>query len=253
MQNILLSILSIFVLVSCNKPQLYEKPTSPTSNFSIMESVGDTLLPTDTCYSLRLVSFQATKEIRNPKWIIGGTSYASNSSNIDLIFQTRNEIDIKLMGSLFDNTDTIIEKHLTILNPRDIISPLAGEYLGSNIDSKSDTFRVSINYWFGSRYSWWSNGAYSITNLPNNYKDKTQNFNGFQRPEIKGIIASTGYKNMAFDKSGNILASCIKGYASIKRGFSDTLIINYRILDTSKYYHNGILSYLDKTFIGIKK
>lgn len=253
MRNILYFILVIFSLTNCGKDQPYKKDTLTVGDFVILENVGDTLLPTDTCYTHRLVSFQSTKEFTSYKWIIGASSDTFYTRSVNLTFTQSDELSIKLKGTLPGNADTLISKHLTILNPRDFVSPLTGEYLGANTDDMADTFRVPVKYWHGSRYPWWPEGAYSINNLPKGYKDNTQNFNGYLRPEIEGIIASTGFKNIAFDKNGNVPALGIKGYATLKRGFPDTLVVNYKILDTSKYNQSNVISYLSKTFIGIRK
>ena len=134
-----------------------------------------------------------------------------------------------------------------------IISPIVGSYHGYNIDKPSDTFTVSIKFWIGVRYPWWSNGAYSVENLPKGYFDTTQNFNGYKRPEIKGIISSNGYKNIAIDKSGYWPATGIKGYGNLKRGINDTLQFAYTVIDTIKFNQTGKLSFSKKTFLGLKK
>lgn len=245
-------IIFFFVPFSCKKNTDHQNVSILTGDITVLESVGDTLLPSDTCYSTRLVSFQCTKNFINPQWIIGEYTYSQGVRSVNLIFPEPDHINITFTGHLSQTKDTVIKKQVTIVNASEHISPLVGQYLGYNTDLKNDTFRIRIEYWFGSRYMWWLNGAYSISNLPRNYKDTTQNFNGYTRPEIQGIIASTGYRNMSFDKSGNILASGIKGYASLKRGLRDTLVINYTVLDSLKYHQNNLISYIKKTFVGIR-
>jgi hypothetical protein len=252
MRYVLFLIIIIFVIFSCKKNSAPQNVSILAGDVTVLESVGDTLLPSDTCYSTRLVSFQCSKNFINPQWTIGEYTYSQGVRSVNLIFPEPNHINITLTGHLSQTKDTVIKKQVTIVNATDYISPLVGQYLGYNTDLKNDTFRITIEYWFGNRYTWWSNGAYSISNLPRYYKDTTQNFNGFTRPEIQGIISSTGYRNMSFDKSGNILASGIKGYASLKRGVKDTLVVNYTLLDSVKYHQNNLISYIKKTFVGIR-
>ena len=222
-------------------------------DFSILEEVGDTSLVSDTCYSLRRITFKASRDFITFNWKIGNISNTFITPSFDFVFPESDQFDIKLHGLLLNRQDTAISKLLVIYQPRELISPLVGNYLGHNIDNINDTFTISINYWFGERYPWWKDGAYSIRNLPKGYKDSTQNFNGYNRPEIQGIVSATGYKNLAFDKSGNIPAQGIKGYASLHRGISDSLIINYKVLDTQKFNSDNSIIYINKQFIGLKK
>lgn len=250
---VLIFFLSCIILISCNKDDAPLPVINYKGDFTILEEVGDTLLPTDTCYAYRRIRFNASKDFITFNWVVGDPINTFSTRSFDLAFSGSNKINVKLNGLLRDKKDTSISKTLVIYQPRELTSPLVGSYLGSNTDNLKDTFTVSIRYWFGSRYPWWSDGAYSIDNLPKNYRDTTQNFNEYYRPEIEGIVSSTGYKNLFFDKTANIPAQGIKGYASLHRGIRDTLIVNYTVLDMQKYNLDNSLVTIKKQFVGIKK
>jgi hypothetical protein len=184
---------------------------------------------------------------------VGGPANTFYTKTFSLVFDGNYELDVQLTGKLTNQQSTTLTRHLTVYNPAQHISPLVGQFAGYNIDNPIDTFTVSIDYWFGQRYPWWSQGAYSISNLPKGFVDKTQNFNGAYRPEITGIISSTGYKNLAFDRSGNIPALGIKGYATIKRGAKDSLTVNYTIIDTAYYNTTHQVKLIKKQFLGTRR
>lgn len=163
---IIILFLSCIILFSCNKEDAPLLVGNYKGDFTILEEVGDTLLPTDTCYTYRRIRLNASKEFITFNWIVGDPVNTFSTRSFDLVFSEKNKIIVKLNGLLKNKKDTSISKPLVICQPKELISPLVGDYIGNNTDNLKDTFTVSIKYWFGPRYSWWSDGAYSINNLP---------------------------------------------------------------------------------------
>lgn len=259
MIRFVLAFCALILLIRCtrNKEQCNENSQSITG-FNIAEFVLDSAMQADTAFTNRDILFKTNSSYSNIIWKIGDDPRLFTNSVVSLKFLSPGSIVSTLSAQQLNSScqyESFTSSGQVVLLPDDgsIQSPLVGEYHGFNTDSPSDTFTVAVRYWAGARYPWWPTGAYSVDNLPHGYLDTTQNFNGYSRPEIKGIIVSNSYKNMAFDKSGNIPAAGIKGYASLKRGLSDTLIANYTLIDTARFTNTGQLTYLRKTFIGIKK
>lgn len=252
-------LLLCLIIISCKKSNTLNKCSSLDYrgvSFQMFETVLDTLLPTDTAYSQTLVSFKAGKNTYSSSWRIGNDPRVFTTESVNLVFNNPISFDATLTASYadecFNETKAVTKKFTIVSNRGDIVSPLKGVYHGYNIDNPGDTFSTSIKYWYGVRYNWWPDGAYSIQNLPKGYFDTTKEINGSSRPEITGIICSNGYKNLAIDKSGDISAQGIKGYASLIKGATDTLVISYKVIDTNIFNQTGQINYLQKKFIGIK-
>lgn len=232
--------------------------TGKSFGFNIYEVIQDTILPTDTAFAGRPVYFKSNSDYQQINWTVGGDPRIFTTPTINLQFSSPTELNVRLKALDYLPTCTQQEfasqKHMVIL-PADgtVQSPLVGQYKGINQDKPHDSFTVSIKFWKGDRYPFWSTGAYSVENLPQGFVDSTQNFNGLLRPEVKGIIATTGYYNIGIDRSGNYPAQGIKGYGSLRRGASDSLIVNYTLMDTAWFTQTGQFRYFSKTFIGIKK
>lgn len=225
--------------------------------FQIYEQVGDTLLPTDTAYEGANIFFKTDESYSNIKWKIGNDPREFNTPIVNLRFNKEETITTTLnaiaVSMCQPKIDVSQQAFSIIRNDGSKVSPIVGTFIGSNVDDLSDSFIVEVKFWYGTRYSWWNNGAYSIHNLPYGYKDSSQNFNGFVRPEIDGIVCSNGYKNLSLDKSGFIPAKGIKGYCILKQGIKDTLLINYTVIDIVKYNQNRLITYITKKFIGLRK
>lgn len=259
MKHLILIITLFIFLSSCkkNKDTCYQY-TGKKFGFNTFEFVLDTLMQSDTVYTDNDIFIKANENYSNIKWKIGNDPRLFMSSTVNLRFSDPELINISIKALSFNQSCNTEEKEysnvLAVLpNDGSKVSPLVGDYVGYNADNPKDTFSVKIKYWFGQRYNWWSNGAYSVENLPKGYLDSTQNWNGYQRPEVTGIIASTGYKNLAIDKSGNLLSLGIKGYASLRSGIRDSLLFTYSIIDTAALNRSGQLVYLQKKYIGLKK
>lgn len=257
--KVFLSTILYVVFLSCTKTT---KPCNSIQSerigFDICEKIADTLLPTDTAYENYSIFFKSNENYRNIKWKIGEDTRSFSEPLVNIIFSNPEDINVKLSAYQANpcdaGKDTTVSKSFTILkDDGTIISPIVGKYIGYEKGNESKLFVIELKYWFGSRYPWWQKGAYSIHNLPNGFKDSTQNFNGAFRPEIDGIVVSNGYKNFSFNKSGFIPALGIKGAGSLKRGAMDSLIINYSVIDTAIYKQSGTISYLLKKFIGIRQ
>lgn len=258
MKSLFLALIILLVLSNCSKKKDVCN-VSATSNFGFKayEYVLDTALLTDTSFVNRDIVFKTNSAYSNISWKIGGDPRIFTNSSVRLKFLTPENLTITLKGDAvnqFCNTEQLTgTMPFVLLDDNGLIqSPLVGYYHGYNVDKPSDTFTVAIKFWFGTRYPWWSSGAYSVENLPKGFIDSTQNFNGYSRPEIRGIISSTGYKNIAIDKSGNFSAAGIKGYGSLRRGARDSLLFNYTIIDTARFNQTGQLTYIKKSFFGIK-
>jgi hypothetical protein len=240
----------IILFLSCKKNKKF--------GFEVYELVLDTLLKADTVYNNSDIFFKSNENYSNISWNVGSDPRVFTSQSLNFRFTSSEVLPVKLKGDKY-NLNCILEENsfvksvVIVDNNNSNISPLVGTFLGSNTDNLPDTFSIKIKYWYGQRYSWWPNGAYSVENLPKGYLDSTQNWNGFQRPEIKGIIASNGFKNIAIDKSGNEPALGIKGYGNLRNGIRDSLIFSYTILDTTMFNQTGQITYLKKIFKGIKK
>lgn len=259
MKNILTSLIFFICLSSCKRNNEICNPSlNGNFDFQIYEYVLDTILETDTAYINKDIFFKTNPAFTNTSWTIGNDPRIFTTNIVNLKFFNPENINVKLsatgINKFCSSEQFTVSKPFVLLDDNGTIkSPLIGTYQGYNSDKPSDTFTISIKFWFGLRYPWWGNGAYSVENLPKGYVDSTQNFNGFNRPEIKGIIASTGYKNIAIDKSGYFPAAGIKGYGNLRRGLADTLLFTYTIIDTLKFNQTGQLEYLKKIFKGIKK
>ena len=258
MKKTLLAAGFVLSFISCKKNHDECKDYSGFKRgFESYEYVLDTLLRTDTSFADRNILFKTNEPYNNITWKIGSDPRTFTSQSVNLRFSNPEILNVILKGNAI-NSNCISENFTStkpfvlIENNGSIQSPLVGIYRGYNIDNANEIFSVAIKFWIGSRYNWWSNGAYSVENLPNGYLDTTKNFNGYSRPEIKGIIASTGYKNIAIDESGSLPSLGIKGYGNLSRGVKDTLIFNYTIIDTAQLNSTGQLKYLVKKFIGIK-
>jgi hypothetical protein len=259
MKKVLIFISLTTLIICCRKKEVAcNNSAGGNFGFKSYEFVLDTILETDTSFANRDIVFKANSNYSNIAWTIGNDPRTFTTSSVNLKFISPDNIMVKLnaVGINKNCTSEQFTKAIPFVLLDDggsIKSPLIGSYKGYNTDKPNDTFTVSIKFWVGSRYPWWSNGAYSVDNLPKGYIDSTQNINGISIPEIKGIIASTGYKNIAIDKSGNFPALGVKGYGNLKRGTVDTLLFSYSIIDTLKFSQTGQLSYIKKTFLGVKK
>ena len=249
----------LIVLGGCfKKYEACVDEASRQTGFLLSELVKDSFIVADTTYANTEILFKANDNYAGISWTIGTDPRVFSSQEFQLRFLSAENLNITLSGQRLNRSCTYepftFTKSLVLL-PDDgtIKSALTGDYPGHNTDSPRDTFTVSIKRWISPTYTWWPTGAYSIDNLPRGYRDTTQSYNGVITPEITGIVATTKYKNMAFDRSGNILAAGIKGYAMLKRGFADTLVVNYTLLDTALLNNSGQVAYFKKTFIGIKK
>lgn len=258
MTNNSIKLIIIILLAGCKKSDDSCKYYSGIeAGFNSYEYVLDTVLQTDTSFVDKDIFFKTNETYSTVLWNIGADPRTFNTQSVNLRFSVPENLDVTLKGTSVDqycNPQNFAQtKPFVVLENNGLVkSPLIGSYKGYNIGNPNDTFTVIIKFWIGARYNWWNNGAYSVENLPKGYIDTTQNFNGYSRPEIKGIIASTGYKNIAIDKHDNFYASGIKGYGGLKRGAIDTLLFNYKIIDTLKFNQTGQISYLQKTFIGLK-
>lgn len=226
--------------------------------FTIYEAVLDSIFATDTSFANREIVFKTNGHYSNILWKIGDDPRSFVSPRIALKFLNPENITVQLRAVGSNKTCDIEEFFSTsgiTLLPSDgsIKSPMVGSYRGYNVDNPQDTFTVSIKFWHGARYPWWSDGAYSVENLPRGYSDTTKEINGIRVPEIKGIVATAGYKNIAIDQSGNYPASGIKGYGNLRRGGSDTLYFSYSLMDTLRLVQTGQFSYIKKEFLGIKE
>jgi len=258
MKKTLLAAGIILSIISCKKNhEVCKNYSGIKRGFESYEYVLDTLLKTDTSFVDKDIFFKPNEPYSNIAWTIGSDPRTFTSQTVNLRFSNPERLNVILKGNAINsncNTEsfTLTKAFVLLENNGSIQSPLVGIYKGYNIDNINDTFSVAIKFWIGSRYNWWGNGAYSVENLPKGYLDTTQNFNGYSRPEIKGIIASNGYKNIAIDKSGNLPSLGIKGYGNLVRGVKDTLIFSYTIIDTTLLNSSGQLKYIKKQFIGIK-
>lgn len=258
MKTIISTLLLILFFTSCKKNKdTCNQYTGNKFGFKNYELILDSLMESDTVYTENNIFFKANENYGNIKWKIGEDSREFTTPSVNLRFTDPDVVNISIKGLTYNqhcNTEEKSYLGMLVVLPNDgsKISPLTGKYNGYNVDKPIDTFTVSIKYWFGQRYNWWSLGAYSIDNLPKKYIDSTQNWNGYQRPEIRGIIASTGYRNIAIDKSGNLPALGIKGYGTLRSGVKDSLIFYYSIIDTALLNRTGQLIYLQKKFIGLK-
>ena len=232
--------------------------TNTKVGFKVFEYVLDTLMLTDSVYIDNNIFFITNENYTNVSWKIGRDSRTFYSQKVNLRFDEPQNLKLLLNAAKVDRQCNAIEESVTctlsvLNNNGTIISPLAGKYRGYNFDTPSDFFTIEIKFWKGERYEWWKNGAYSVENLPKGYINPTQNWNSNLRPEIKGIIASNGYKNLAIDMTGNLPALGIKGYATLKIGSYDSLIFNYTIIDTAILNKTGKTTIIQKQFIGIRK
>jgi hypothetical protein len=247
----------VFILC-CKKPKETCKDYSDIKKgFDIYEYVLDTLLTTDTSFANQDIFFKANELYPEIVWSIGSDPRSFNTQTIKLRFLNPESFNITLSANFKDQDCniqrfTLIKPFVLLDDDGSIESPLVGSYKGYNTDEPNDKFTVTIKLWKGLRYNWWDAGAYSVENLPRGYCDTTQNFNGYSRPEIKGIVATTKYKNIAIDRGGNIPALGIKGYGRLLRGINDTLIFDYSIIDTAYLNSTGKTNYILKKFIGIK-
>lgn len=246
-----------FLILSCKKEENpCAKQVIDEQIFAILEHVGDTILQTDTVYQNSNVFFKANQNFYARKWVIENQAKTFTENMFRLSFNSTGTYNISFSATYKNEClekDIVTTKQLTIVkNDGSVVSPMVGDFKGINIDNNKDTFVVSIKFWHGERYNWWPSGAYSIHNLPKGYKNIHQNFNGYSRPEIDGIVGANGYKNLVFDKSGNIPAEGIKGYSTLKQGQRDSLIIQYNIIDIEKYKNSNIISYIQKKFVGVR-
>lgn len=255
----ILSLGALLILQQCKKnDEVCNSAHVKPFGFNMYEQIMDTVLATDTSYIHRLVVFKSNEEYSDVQWTIGGDPRTFSSNRVEMVFNSPENITGKLTANSLNSFCQQEQKELslnyTLLaeGPRNR-SPLIGSYRGFNTDNPSDIFTVEVKYWYGPKYTWWSSGAYTVDNLPKGYQDSTREINGVKIPEIRGIIAATGYKNFAFDKSGNLPALGIKAYGSLRGVGNDTLLINYSILDTLKFNQSGIVSYLQKQFKGLKQ
>lgn len=249
-----------FILLLANACRKEEDPCHTQQaviDFSIYEEVGDTLLVTDTVFERSEVWFKTNHAYNNIQWKIGNDSRVFTSSTINLYFNFAETIPVHLNASINNNCQQetrSVDKPLVIVpNDGSHISPITGIFTGYNTDNTNDPFTVTVKFWYGARYNWWKTGAYTIHNMPRGYSDSTQNFNGFSRPEINGILCANGYKHLVFDKSGSVPAQGIKAYCSLRQGKTDSLIIDYTILDLPKFNQTGQISYISKKFVGIRQ
>lgn len=254
----LVFILIIVLTVGCKKKQMDCNYSSLGNfGFTTYETVLDSIFETDTPFANREIIFKVNGSYSNISWTIGGDSRKFTSSRVNLKFRDPENILVQLSAMGINKSCTAEAFTVAIpfiLLPSDgtVKFPLVGSYKGYNTDSPKDTFTISIKFWFGGRYPWWSDGAYSVENLPGRYSDTTKNINGFNVPEIKGIIAAAGYKHFAIDKTGNYPAMGIKGYGHLKRGISDTIIFSYSLMDTLKLSQTGQITYRKKLFWELK-
>jgi hypothetical protein len=253
----------MLLLASCEKRgNLCSQVTTPgyyEHGFKILEPLADTLMETDTAYTNRLLAFKGNANYNNISWTIGNDPRRFSTQIVRLTFPSTGRVTAKLSAEGENRNCQLVQftKEGAVELVKDdgtVVSPLRGDYLGYNTDNPIDTFTVSIKFWKGSRYPFWSEGAYSVDNLPKGHKDTTKEINGLRRPEIEGIFPrATGYKNIAINETGFWFLQHIKGYGQLKRGIRDTLVFNYTQLDTLRVNQTGQYVYFRKKFVGIRK
>lgn len=241
------------MLFGCRKDNTNQnQENSQPISFSILEQVGDTALSTDTGYTNSNILFKTNQNYDSVTWTIGNNIQTFQTQNVNLVFNDPETINVQLHAKLQSGFQSSQKQFVVVENDGSKISPIVGSFKGCNSDNLTDSFVVIISFWFGNRYPWWNNGAYSIQNLPEGFKDTTQNFNGYLRPEITGIVCANGYKNLALDKSGYLPAEGIKGYCSLKQAPVDTLFVNYKVIDTAKLNQTGKLEFLTQKYTGLR-
>lgn len=208
----------VLSLLGCRKENNDCTSIVPDLDFSILEHVGDSSFVTDTAFTFNRITFQTGPEYDSISWSIGEDNRRFYTRSFDMIFDYPITVGVTLRAiqnnfkcSLVRQGLLTTSKQLTVVkSDGTFISPLTGDFLGYIEGLPLDTFTVSIKYWIGNRYPFWPTGAYSIHNIPKGYINEGQSFNGLNRPEINGIVASNGYKSLAFDKSGNFPAAELK-------------------------------------------
>lgn len=243
---------------SCRKTEKLDCASVQQSPVIIetLESVGDTLLNTDTAFTNRRIYFQTKGSYRNINWTVGADPRNFNAILFSLVFLNSEMLSVSLSANedtRCGNYNRSGTKILTIV-PGDgsIVSPLKGKYKGFIVGKESDLFDVEIKFWRSPKYTWASEGFYSIHNLPRGFKDTTREINGVPCPELDGVECYPGYHNMAYNTFNNVRTMGLKGVASIRRNPSDTLHLSFTTFDTAIYRQTGRFVYVNQKFIGIK-
>lgn len=251
--------LNVFILLvtfGCferDTPCIKSLPTSDKTG--AYEIAGDSLFFTTTAYQYRKVYLKASKDITNIVWKIGDDPRDFTERQFYLVFNSVGEYTIKLTGIKTKECELAQEPYsyvgkLTIV-PNNTISALVGRYSGNNV-GESKKYTIEIKYWLGDRYPWWKDGAYSIHNLPENYSNSEQSFNGFLRPEIDGLIINNNFNSFYLDESGSITSMGIKCWGKLNADDQNKIEIAFKIIDTNLYDRTGQISYIDKIYRGIR-
>jgi hypothetical protein len=251
MKRLIFLVLAYSISVtSCDRKEVL-CPTLENFGFTINEKVGAYFIPSDSVYEKATILFKTNESFKNTVWKIGSGQRQYSGDEVQLFFPSPDDIAINLRATTVSSCNIMgktASAQLHILSS-ELKSPLKGNYIGTNEDSPGTVFSVSIKFWRGERYSWWPEGAFSVHNLPEGYKDSSQNFNGMRRPEIDGIVCSNSYKTISFNKGGNISAQGLKGYGFLSNN-NDSIIIRYEVLDTTKLNQSSTIKYISKTFRG---
>lgn len=247
----------LFVALSffrCNEKET-PCPNDPQHSEEIgtYEAVGDTTFVTDTLYQYRPVYFKSPKEVMNALWKIGDDPREFTQNSFFLVFNQTGSYNVKLSGikSIPCSSDKEVidfQDTFTIV-PNNFISPLPGKYIGKN-SGENNEYTIEIKYWIGDRYPWWKDGAYSIHNFPEGYRDTTHSFNGYLRPEVDGIVLANGFNSFYVDMAASIPAKGVNGYGLLNGDDKNRIEINFKIIDMVYYDQTKTIKYVDKKFIG---
>jgi hypothetical protein len=245
---------SLFMLsLACKKnikSSSCEDAFPPVAGFVIKEIVGDTSFIADTVFRQNWIVFKTTRPYDSVSWKVGNNPGTFDTPKFEFKFTNiLGTIEVNLNAkavpnqTCFPNDDGVYsgKKSLTIVEKFDkdslTISPMVGRYKGAFIESSTDTFSVTINYFDSAKYNPSFTGTknfYWISNIPKGYQDLTSLQSQYY-PELRnGMGTIMGYKCLQFGDLGDGKKG--EGHAELKH---DTLVIYYLNALTGRYTFIG--------------
>lgn len=228
------------LLLACKKNKNFncENSFPPIADFVIKETVGFTSFIADTVFRQNPIVFETTRPYDSVIWKIGNDPRSFDTSKFELMFPgilgtfgvTLNAKAVPNQGCFPGDRGVYNgKKNLTILEQFDknslTVSPMVGRYSGAYIESPTDTFSVTINYFDSAKYNPSFTGTknfYWISNIPKGYEDRTSIEARFYPELDHGMKPIMGYKCLQFGDLGNGTKG--EGSAELKH---DTLFICY--------------------------
>jgi hypothetical protein len=227
--NFSYTFLLCLLLAACSKPSNEDTPKPDPCKaeeaqplkaaFKIEESVGDSLVITDTIMRYSGVKFTALGKYDSVKWKIGGDVRLFRTPTVSLEFDDPETVRITLVGyrkpnkACFPTDDGVdtVSRNLVVLSYDKYQSPLKGIYRGYVVGKEQDVFDVAIDTMTARRgteeYFSYAGLAprYYVSNLPKGVENPPSFRYSLSNGRLGGTSFFLNQKENATDTKGRVL------------------------------------------------